>query len=419
MTSYQHDAVTEDQQLPIARNKNHPVRIKSLVAFWILGLCNNYGYVVMLSAASDIIKRNFGNETESPTTPERNCNTISTGAILLADIIPSLAIKVIAPFFPLCIHYRMVLILLLSASGFVLVAEATKIWLAIFGVVNIALSSGLGEATLLSYMGLYKSTDVISNWSSGTGGAGFFGSLTYMLLTILFSEENRAKPLYIFLIVPCLMGFSFWVLLDKPVYIKEQVADGQSQETFGLPSSSSSLQEMSVLQHFMINLKSIPPLFKYMIPFGLVYLFEYFINQGMFELIQFNGFIIAERDQYVIYQLAYQIGVFISRSSIKLIEIRNIWLLAVLQGINVIIFTTDAIYSYVPNIYITLVLILYEGFLGGAAYVNTFNRITHEVSLEKREFSMSITSLGDAAGISLAGYLAIPSHNAICSLPKY
>lgn len=30
---------------------------RDLVAFWILGMCNNYGYVVMLSAAHDIIGR--------------------------------------------------------------------------------------------------------------------------------------------------------------------------------------------------------------------------------------------------------------------------------------------------------------------------------------------------------------------------
>lgn len=28
---------------------------RNLIAFWILGLCNNYGYVVMLSAAHDIL----------------------------------------------------------------------------------------------------------------------------------------------------------------------------------------------------------------------------------------------------------------------------------------------------------------------------------------------------------------------------
>lgn len=37
------------------KNKNwNPWR--ALIAYWIFGLCNNYGYVVMLSAAHDIIK---------------------------------------------------------------------------------------------------------------------------------------------------------------------------------------------------------------------------------------------------------------------------------------------------------------------------------------------------------------------------
>lgn len=32
-------------------------RWRDLAAYWIIGLCNNYGYVVMLSAAHDIIER--------------------------------------------------------------------------------------------------------------------------------------------------------------------------------------------------------------------------------------------------------------------------------------------------------------------------------------------------------------------------
>lgn len=34
---------------------NDPERWRDLIAFWILGMCNNYGYVIMLSAAHDII----------------------------------------------------------------------------------------------------------------------------------------------------------------------------------------------------------------------------------------------------------------------------------------------------------------------------------------------------------------------------
>ena len=37
---------------------------RNLVAYWILGLCNNFGYVVMLSAAHDILSENFGQHSE-------------------------------------------------------------------------------------------------------------------------------------------------------------------------------------------------------------------------------------------------------------------------------------------------------------------------------------------------------------------
>ncbi|GIY20718.1 battenin [Caerostris extrusa] len=30
-------------------------RIRNLIGFWLLGLCNNYPYVIMLSAAFDIL----------------------------------------------------------------------------------------------------------------------------------------------------------------------------------------------------------------------------------------------------------------------------------------------------------------------------------------------------------------------------
>lgn len=42
-----------ENQLKKTKEKNWRV----LVAYWILGLSNNYGYVVMLSAANDILKK--------------------------------------------------------------------------------------------------------------------------------------------------------------------------------------------------------------------------------------------------------------------------------------------------------------------------------------------------------------------------
>lgn len=40
---------------PQSEDSKDPQLWRDLTAFWLLGLCNNYGYVVMLSAAHDII----------------------------------------------------------------------------------------------------------------------------------------------------------------------------------------------------------------------------------------------------------------------------------------------------------------------------------------------------------------------------
>lgn len=60
-------SVSEESEMktgakPEKSKSNDPGRWRDLTAYWILGLCNNYGYVVMLSAAHDIIGRFSGEE---------------------------------------------------------------------------------------------------------------------------------------------------------------------------------------------------------------------------------------------------------------------------------------------------------------------------------------------------------------------
>jgi len=50
-----------------------------------------------------------------------------------------------------------------------------------------------------------------------------------------------------------------------------------------------------------------------------------------FELTYFPNIWLSHHEQYRWYQVDYQIGVFLSRSSVNLFVVRKIWLLAVLQ----------------------------------------------------------------------------------------
>lgn len=376
---------------------------RALAAYWILGLCNNYGYVVMLSAANDILHKQTEqmtatkNITNSTGNPERDCNYISTGAILLADILPSLTIKFISAFLPFYVNVRVAICVFLASGGFILVAFSTQQWMSILGVVVTSLSSGLGEATFLQYSSFFD-RDVISTWSSGTGGAGIAGALSYAALNAL----GLRTALLIMLVVPVTMGIAFWIILPKPA------------KTY----SSVVAQSKSKKLVFKEKLLLLPGLLQYMIPLGLVYLFEYFINQGMYELINFENIFLDKAEQYRWLQVDYQVGVFISRSSVNILHIEKIWILSVFQFINVILFTTEAIFYYIPSFWIVLALTLWEGLLGGGAYVNTFYKISTKTTDARKEFSMGMTSFADAVGITLAGVFAILVHNSICGLPK-
>ncbi|CAK9296415.1 unnamed protein product [Gordionus sp. m RMFG-2023] len=157
-------------------------------------------------------------------------------------------------------------------------------------------------------------------------------------------------------------------------------------------------------------------LLPYMLPLGIVYFSEYFINQGLFELTYFRGIWLDHSSQYRWYLVDYQLGVFISRSSFKVLPMPYLWIFPCLQLINVCIFLANVHYFFIPTIWIVFVLIFFEGFIGGAAYVNTFHKIAYDhEDCSEREFCLGAASLADTTGISLAGFTSLPVHNYFCS----
>lgn len=86
--------------------------------------------------------------------------------------------------------------------------------------------------------------------------------------------------------------------------------------------------------------------------------------------------------------------------------------------INMAFIFSEAYLLFLPSFWIVVLVVFYEGLLGGSAYVNTFYRISQDVPARHREFSLRIASLADSAGIALAGAIALPVHDAMCLL-KY
>ncbi|XP_014088453.1 battenin [Bactrocera oleae] len=379
---------------------------RDLVAYWLLGLCNNYGYVVMLTAAHDIISA-FESETQASkvlelaaNSTQRRCNKMSTSAVLLADIIPSFLVKFLAPFMPFRVDARMGLAVCLTVFSFITVALAKVEWLAFLGIIFTSASCGIGESTLLAYSSSFNK-DVVSTWSSGTGGAGIIGALSYTVLIDLKLTPQQA--MLVFLYVPTLEALTFWLLLRHP---KEAIVRTESAEM--VPQDVLTVKEKMI--YFFKNL------LPFFLPLSLVYFAEYFINMGLYELVYFENMFISPPTQYRWISTVYQIGVFISRSSVNIIHFTLIWPMAILQCINAVIFTLEAIIFFTPSFWLIILFVLWEGLLGGGAYVNTFYHMSKVVPPERRQYAIGMVAQADSYGIIAAGMLAIPVHNLICDI---
>ncbi|KAK1151952.1 battenin isoform X1 [Acipenser oxyrinchus oxyrinchus] len=420
-------------------------RWRNFAGFWLLGLCNNFAYVIMLSAAHDILsQQQAGTNTTLPTaqptvlngtdwelpsiaadnsfnTSRYDCNPVSTAAILLADILPTLVIKFSAPFFIHLIPYsiRVLLCSLTAAGSFIIVSFSTGIWMSILGVVFASVSSGLGELSFLGLSSFFHSS-VISGWSSGTGGAGILGRLVLGLTQVGLSPKHPAGDAA----RTVLMMISYFGVLVHPPSLpgwSRKRAPPQTDREARRPLLDEEDHQEDITYTETLGLKEkvfiVRGLLKYMIPLAVVYFAEYFINQGLFELLYFPKSNLKHSAQYRWYQTLYQLGVFISRSSVNCLQIKKIWILAALQCVNALVLFLAVYYQFFPSIFIVFAFILYEGLLGGASYVNTFNNISRESSDSLREFSLGAACVSDTLGISLSGALAIPLHDYLCRLP--
>ncbi|XP_068779354.1 battenin isoform X1 [Struthio camelus] len=249
-------------------------------AFWILGLCNNFAYVVMLSAAHDILRRPPAAPQAARHLPHGadangsryDCNPVSTGAVLLADILPTLLLKLAAPFGLHLVPYspRVVVCALCAWGSFALVALSAGVAVSLGGVALASVSSGLGEVTFLALSSLYPRAAVAS-WASGTGAAGLGGALAYGGLTQAGLSPPRALlPL---LALPPAALLSYFCLLRPPPAAAPPAE--QEQPLLGTPPAPPA--RLTLARKWRI----VKGLLKYLVPLAIVYFAEYFINQGL------------------------------------------------------------------------------------------------------------------------------------------
>lgn len=163
-------------------------------------------YVIVLSAALDLV---------GPSIPK--------GVVLLADVIPSFGMKLVAPYVIHFVPYsiRVMAFAALSAGGMLLVAltpaytEGGTVSTKIAGIILASLSSGGGELSFLGLTHFYGHFSLAA-WGSGTGAAGLVGAGAYALATTSLGFTVK-QTLLASACLPVIMLVSFFMVLPRGV----------------------------------------------------------------------------------------------------------------------------------------------------------------------------------------------------------
>ncbi|KAK2074178.1 hypothetical protein P8C59_008403 [Phyllachora maydis] len=382
-----------------------------LVAFWLFGLINNVLYVIILSAAQDLVGH------------------VPKGVVLLADVLPSFLTKLVAPYFIHRVPYsiRIPAFVALSSAGMCLVAltpPSRSVAVKLSGVVLSSLSSGGGELSFLGLAHFYGPMSLAA-WGSGTGAAGLAGAGLYVLLTDWLGFGVRAS-LLASACLPVVMLLSFFFILPHGP-LRRNAGAGREYETVSGREDDAAHENENEHEHgnvppaadsFRRHVQRARALFlPYMVPLLLVYTAEYTINQGVAPTLLFP--LAASpfgtyRAFYPFYGFLYQLGVFVSRSSTPFVRVHRLYVPALLQVANLALLALHALWDFIPSVYLVFAVVFWEGLLGGAVYVNTFAEIMDRVPPAEREFSLGATSVSDSAGICAAGFVAMALEVALC-----
>lgn len=273
-------------------------------AFLVLGLINNTPYVVVLSAAQDLVPRD-----------------IAVGVVLFVNIFPSLCAKLGWPYLVRgTVRYakRVVSCTCMTLSGMLLVAFSPSVGLRLLGIAIASFSSGLGEMTALQLsttLDEVAASRAVGWFASGTGAAGICGALLWWILRGLGVRIGLA----VCSAVPLGFSLAYFVILPRKALSDSQqkseytpVASGE--EDLDDPSPIQTISTQALTLSTKLELAK-PLVLPFMLPLFFVYMAEYTINQGVAPNLLYpipvhgiSSLLIQHlSDYYPLWQLIYQV----------------------------------------------------------------------------------------------------------------
>lgn len=388
------------------------------LAYFLLGTLNNLVYVVILSSAQSIAG---------------SFDALSyIGVVAWANVSFGMLIRLLNTFYWLDSSHNTRIIYCSVFSCISMIGLAVSVHInfisCILCIVVLGCCSSLGESVVLGYMRLGES-NLVSAWSSGTGCAGVSGTLIYLLLYSGMKLQN--STVYMILMPSSIIYYMSWryiynkskqhKLLSNELLNDEPGATGSDNSHLNITAidtshSHSVSYSINSNDDELIVQRSNYQVLKYILStatqLSLVYLAEYVIS---IELASRSNPLSIHKsyswwyvNAYEILAFCYQLGVLVARSSISYLQIKRIYILTLLQAINLMIWLLHVYTQFMP-LYMQLIAMFYVGLLGGFMYLNVFTILMNDTKLtpSQRELAVNYTQIAINLGIVASSIIDI------------
>jgi battenin len=378
-------------------------------SFWVLGMLNNFAYVVVLCGAGALAD-SFGMGKYTGVVPWANVSVgLGVRMLNMCCLETRASARISATGAVFLVGYAM-----LALSVF------HSFWACIVAIVLLGAANSFGESVVLGYLQGFPPA-ITGAWSSGTGMAGVGGALYYLLLWLLFNGHMNwdcTRTLYTIyasmIPIPILYvaifrwGPTHWLVgrssqrdlaaEHPPQQDADQGADAQCADAQADMDAQAPAQAVQG-EHAALGggdqcvheggeaegmergcgrvLRVGAQVYHTALQLGAVYFFEYVVSVAFAiraPSAEINGAWWC-RNGYQVLQMAYQTGVFLSRSSLGVLRVRRVGILTLLQAANFVGWYLHAVHHVLQS-WQQVACMCWVGILGGLMYVNVFANVS-------------------------------------------
>jgi len=419
---------------------SHSDKFKLFLFFFIIGIINHLGTILIMTGGR-ILAKELQMEDYLTFYP----SSLILFAFITRLINSKLLLKVsynkrvtILCYTNFIGYFSMFLILLLHNTG-ILENHSLCYVLSFIPCLFLGVSYAFGESSMIAYLRLFPKT-LLGGWSSGTGLSGIIGGTLNFLsqltgglsLTFLYILLSPIGFLYLYL-----FKLTFEILSSNEQFKSKMksnpflelapIQDGETEENkeelsdknkdlLGI-NDMDNINKRNKVMSIDNFINVIQNSGKIILNLGAIYLLQFFCMNALLvrvcdkENIDFlpNGDKgdpnCAKKGKYEFILLFYQLGLFISKSLIKIVRrIQRVIIYTIIIGIINFLFIIEYFAGFLGwKNYIWLSIVM--GFLGGAAYSGGFYSILSSNDIEEnyKELTVNIASIFNDLGTFLSG----------------